>query len=469
MEEMQKTFKIKWWMIVIPVLVAAGVLIGVFWQPIVLQLAPEKALASAASKTWKSLEKRLESTPVAFIDEAVGESTVADVDLGLYMKAPGQMDVEMDVSMQLDTEKSQSAANVHIYASNQEMKLYLFVDRHKLLLQSKDFLGEPVYGIDLDKFEEDLEVFRNKNLWIGNEAIESFRETILELRDALNQDDEPLDPALLEPYIRCMQKWAEGLMEPTRGKAQFAWEGAVYDCQQIEYEVAVSYLADLMNDLIDILESDEALMKRYVELSQDARAWDVMMRELREYPKEIEDSKDSMVVQFWLYKGQILALELCPVSEEALDISRMVLFLGEDPGTCNLEFCAFDAEGAKSFAIRLQRDAGEQVLEESLVIRDRDYETRLGYRWNAEAGKLDLYMDDAVLPCKLVKVEQGVRLEMDMQPLMEEFGGAQMGRIEYTAYLELRAGEAIQIPANTSFVEIPKDVLVALTSLFAIE
>ncbi len=469
MEEMQKSFKLKWWMIVIPVLVAAGVLIGVFWQPILVQLAPEKALASAAGKTWKSLENRLEGTPVAFIDEAVGKSAVADVDLGLHVEVPGQMDVQMDVSMQLDMEKSQSAANILIHSNDQEMKLYLFVDRQRLLLQSKDFLGDPVYGIDLDHFEEDLEVFRKKHLWIGNESIESFRETILEIRDAMGRDEDALDPALLEPYIQCVQNWAEGLKEPIRGKAQFSWENAVYDCQQIEYEVAVSYLADLMNNLIDILESDEALMARYVELSQDARSWDAVMRELREYPKEIEASKDSVAVQFWLYKGQILALELRPVSEEALAISRMVLFLGEDPGTGNLEFCAFDAEGTKSFTIRLQRDAGEQVLEESLVIWDPDYETRLGYRWNAESGNLDLYMDDAVLPCKLIKVEQGVRLEMDMQPLMEEIGGSQMGQIEYTAYLQLRAGEAIQIPAYTSFVDIPKDVLMTLTSLFAIE
>lgn len=188
----KKKKRVKWWMIVAPiaaVLLIAAILVGIFWNAILLRLWPAAALSKALANTVSDLNSRGEGTLGQELSDIMDDEGMYTSKLDLNFNYGAYMSADLSVTGANDLANNRSSStlngglNILFYTYDLDAALYM--DSECWAVNWAQATGDTYYGIVYDTFDEDM--LNNEFLSdaIGEDTLSAISDYLEKISDAM--------------------------------------------------------------------------------------------------------------------------------------------------------------------------------------------------------------------------------------------------------------------------------------------
>ena len=422
----------KLWLIPFGILLAAAILAVVFWQSLIVYLAPKMVLAGALKDRVTALEARIAAGPIPVLARGIDPEGRNQLDLQLDANKERVGPVQYDLRVQMQQHPRRILADGKVLFKSTEMDISLYLDGSFAAVSSQEILGGKFYGLTYDSFSQAIRSNKLAAMLIGEKMLTDWETNIQTLQNVMQKeipvlpDLSRINPESLIMGILAMDAEVERLQIDLNG------EDNIYHVISFEFSGA-----EIASGL------------QYLNL------------ELPNIPTENEEIQ----CDFWLKDRQLCKLELEAESFK-LDIywgNAAVSFLMEDD--IYIEY--YDGDAFKTCKVHSEQRDG--LYRESITISGEE-SLQLTYDWIASAGSLALTVDRkgerTDIPLILTPLENGFSVETkDFGALMHLLADTP-DRADNPCTMTVTKGVDFQTPEYTDFVRWSMEELLAIIVVF---
>lgn len=461
----RKGKKVKWWMIVAPIvalLLVAAILVGIFWRAILLRVWPTSILAKALVNTVSDMNDRSEGTLgqtfAGIVDEDGLYTTRVDMAL-TYGARLSKATADFSITGASDTKNNRmfmtmdgsfGVTSLYVFGGNVDVDAALYVDGDCAALNWEQVTGDRYYGVVYDTFEEDVSSNEMLSSAMDEDTRREIGEMLRSLSEALEPDGEEEPFQISEEYVNILVKF---LLERKAGvdTEQIRIQNETLDCDLITYTLSDKDMGKLFNDLLAVAREDEGL-KDYLsglEESGDPEGdtlWEQILAECGDAFEKLEDSDGVSTLSFYL-KGDY-AVQITWQHENDQDFTDLTLVLGENAGENDILLRYNWEKDGETGGLEMvfTRELDENTVSEGVSIAvfagdDRE-EYGLSYVWDRTSG--DLVVD---IVYEMDGEPKETRLNMS---LYEKDGGIVLVLPEMVSTLEALNPELVQDLAGST-------------------
>lgn len=461
----RKGKKVKWWMIVAPIvalLLVAAILVGIFWRAILLRVWPTSILAKALVNTVSDMNDRSEGTLgqtfAGIVDEDGLYTTRVDMAL-TYGARLSKATADFSITGASDTKNNRmfmtmdgsfGVTSLYVFGGNVDVDAALYVDGDCAALNWEQVTGDRYYGVVYDTFEEDVSSNEMLSSAMDEDTRREIGEMLRSLSEALEPDGEEEPFRISEEYVNILVKF---LLErkASVGNEQIRIQNETLDCDLIAYTLSDKDMGKLFNDLLAVAREDEGL-KDYLsglEESGDPEGdtlWEQILAECGDAFEKLEDSDGVSTLSFYL-KGDY-AVQITWQHENDQDFTDLTLVLGENAGENDILLRYNWEKDGETGGLEMvfTRELDENTVSEGVSIAvfagdDRE-EYGLSYVWDRTSG--DLVVD---IVYEMDGEPKETRLNMS---LYEKDGGIVLVLPEMVSTLEALNPELVQDLAGST-------------------
>ena len=421
----------KLWLIPVGLLLTAAIVAVLFWQTLIVYIAPRMVLAGALKDRVSELQSRFASGPVSVLARGMDPEGKNQIDLRMdtYNELAGA--VRYDMQVQLEQNPRRLLAEGTAAFKNTEMDLSLYLDGTFAAVSSRGILGGNYYGLTYDSFSQDIRSNKLAALLIGEKTLSSWETAVHTLQDVMQKstlalpDISGIDAEALIMGILALDVDVEQVRIDLNG------EDAVY--QVISFETSGAEIASALK-LLDI-----SLPK--MPSADEEIEWAFWLKDRR--LRKVAIDGDTCGLEYW---G-----------------SAAVSFLSE--GDIYIEY--FDGTDFKTCKVHTEQRDG---LYRETVTYAGEERIQLSYDWVASTGELKLSVDAKgethTITLKLSATEDGFSAETeDFGALMHLLTGAP-DAADNPCTMTVRKGTDFETPAYKNFIDWSVEDLLTLLSGF---
>lgn len=386
--------KKKWLLPLLTVLFAAAMVMVVFWDAIVIYIAPKSVLTTALSGAMDDLQTRYENSPVSMFAEHIapdGQYTAKmDLDMDNEMLGP----VSCQMTVQADTVNNQFAAEGVAYTDQYDLDMRLYLDRDFMSISSEDLLGGHDYGITYDTFPEDIRSIPLASVLIGERTLSEWDASIASIQSEMNRSYRlPEAPEIsTEDIQRAML--AVMLLPSHVEQVEMPVWGIYESCYRVSYSAKGDQVAQVLGYLMDI-----------------------------------GDGADAQVhASFYLHKKELVMMQL---NGEAggNSIQCALEFMLDSPTSRTLRYAVQEGNAEQGFCLRHEAQSSNGYMNESWTLYPNfgaeGEGQELRYRWEPVMGELVVYLQPAVT-LNIFETDEGLNIQTDhFHWLMDAISGTE--------------------------------------------
>lgn len=456
----------KWWLIPIVAVLAIAIAGAFLWKPLLLKFAPDIYLSMASGRTMDALSKRSEDSPYALLasaDEIMDDGTL-DVSLSYSDYYNG--DIQANMSISSKKEQKQWMFDALINSSEQNVDLSMYMDADCLTLRSDPFTDGKYYGLTYDTFSDDIRK-SGFNMILSEDEMQQCDEIVQMLNRNINQTVDY--DQLLQPYLEIMNDYAEDL-KPVIGRHSITLDNKTRKCDTIEYTIEQDQLFELLHDLLEQLEKDEAAS----DLVGDTAA---LAESLHDSLGNLEDHSDmKFVLTYYICNTHLAALEtnMTFAEHEADDQVNwnFMLSLGTNPriSDIRLDMDITYGDNKISRTIISAIEQRDDLYINTFTLKTDNYGIKEKYvltsKWNSDSGdwnfKFVSDMDDEAafeFTAKISEYENGFEVRIDELNDLLKIPEDEMNQITSTLSIRFTKGCVIDKPEYINLDQMNLDVV----------
>lgn len=428
--------KRKWWLILIPVLLIAVPLVVLFWDSIVIHVAPQTVLAASVAKATAQLEERFRDSPLLLVTKVLNRegqysATLEGSAVNAYVGEIGY-----DMNAQADLAAHQIFAEGTLHFSERDLDLSVYLDRNFMAISSQNLLQNNFYGITYDTFSSDIRSYSLLKLLVPEATMQQWEESVADIQSKMNRTYQA--PELSEVDTG---KLLVGLLAL---KCQVSSEPVVLNGQQVScYQVTCGASGAEVLDILDCLMDTAGA------------------------------ESGQITASFYLYRNALVkAVVNGSAGENRVQYSLM---LGEDPGTgpLTLEGQQVRSGQQSSFTASVNtRHDGSRYSETWETERIADGEKQaavVSYGWDSATGDMTLTKNNGTpVSLNLTGTENGLRLASDdFAALLNLFSAEEKdpaARKSASCVMTVTKGASVATPAYKNLDQWSMEDLITLLS-----
>ena len=378
--------KWKWWLVLIPIVMAAVILAVLFWDSILIRIAPKAVLTAAFNKAFVQLEERFQDDPLLIPIRSMdpeGKFTAAvKFDTENDILGP----VSYDLTVQTDRNSHQVFAEGTAAASEQNLDFSLYMDADFMAVSSDDLVKGIYYGITYDTFASDLRSIPLLNYVVSDRLLASWNDSVQNIQAQMARDDYAL-PRISEFSYENVQKLMLGILttpcEIEKCSVSLP-DGRSVDFHKLNYSVSAEQVNEFLSELTG-----------------------------SQYSSDM-----SATVSFYLYHNSIVKIALTCLDQEC--ILTCILTLGENPAEETLRLSINQSENGQQnetvITVATQyHDAHYVETWNFYRTADEESQKSIEFDWETVSGAMilrDNISQDSVA-LNLCETENGFQLETD--------------------------------------------------------
>lgn len=420
--------KSKWWLILIPLVLAVVFLAVIFWDAVVMVVAPKTVLSAAITDVFKKLEARFADCPLWIIAEGYDENGCNTIWMRLDTANDLVGDIRYDMTVQTDAANHQILAEGTAKTNGSELDLSVYLNPDFAALTSGDLLQGGFYGITYDTFSSDIRSFPLISLLIPNATIQDWENTLQEVQAFMGRSyTMPRMPEFTEEDMKMLMLGILALKSEV-SKEEVTAAGQNRTCYKITY-------------------------------SEDGD----QVKELLQYILDTEDQDDEEITaSFYLYEDALVKVELSGTSGQNRIFCNIALGLDAETDDLSLQIIRDENGSRDAFsAIISTRREGERYMETISVNN-----TAITYDWNPGSGDMKLYLPDRnPITLTLASAESGFQIRTrDLMELLALESDA-----EYDCTMTVTKGAEITEPSYKNMDQWSfQDLMVLLSGVGAL-
>ncbi len=489
-----KKKKVKWWMIVIPIVLALVLAVALLWETLYVHFVPQVALVEAWSNTIVDIQQRYEGNPFSMMAKAYDETRKNSIDMSVDLSIPEQVQLLITGTGQVDALTTQAQYDIHLNAKPAtsdvavDVDLAMYLDKNFLALRVNQLTGEEYIGIAFKTFSEDIRGNSMISEALGEDTLVILEQFVDILEEALNVTTPDFE--LSEEYAALLTKYASSL-EFTVKNTKVTLEGEKENAFAITFQVPVSDIGDLFAQYVDLMEADQDMKALFtsaysldVPNSPSAEdMWTDFLESSREASAELKDSEGMLTVTSKIADRRVLRLDITVGDkDEEGDPTEVtaILTFGKNPSQNDITLTASNEDDQQiDMVFSTARDPGALAQKLSYTVRgtEDDGSFSLGYSWKEDTGDMAVSFNfeseqnepvDFTFDIKLKEEEDGYTLELDILEMIssiEAATGTELFDFEGAKYVmsyTIRKGTEITVPQYTNIKELTQDKLFEL-------
>jgi len=421
--------KKRWWLIPAAFISAVLLIAALFWQTLLLYIAPNLVLAGALKDRLSELETRLSASPISVLARGFDPDGRNQVDLQLQTENELIGPVRYDMHLQVVQNPRRILATGRAAFQSKEMDLSVYLDNEFAAVSSEGVLNGNYYGLRYDTFSQDIRSNKWISLLIGESVLRSW-----------------------ESKIDSLQRIMQGTSE-------------LPDVSGIDFKnLAMGVLAldaDVERHTIDSNGKKEV----YHVISYEASGAEIAsgLAYLNIESPAMLSPDDEVEISFWMQDGQICKAEL-DTEERGVELYWGIAPVAAvSPDDLYVQY--FDDGSIRTMHIRSVRSAN--ILQETITYT-ADQKAEIAYQWNASSGDLSINVDakgeNTQLELKLVPKETGFSLQTeDFGALMQLLTDTQIFQ-NNPCTMTVTKGSDFETPEYKNFVDCSLEDLLTLLS-----
>lgn len=374
--------KFKWWMIPIAVLLAAAVLLAVFWDSVSVYLAPKTVLTAALKNTWSALETRFSGSPLLVLGKALDASGRNTIQMELDTTNDLLGDIQYNMTVQTQLSPKRILAEGTATTSGNILDLSLYLDGDFAAVSSDSLLEGNFYGITYDTFSQDIRSNYMLSFLLGDETISEWEASVTSLQEQMSGSI--AIPEISEEDISMAMMGVLALKADV-SREVVELSGAAQECFLIRFEATGAQIIEGM------------------QLAQ------------MELPFTI-GADDLLTASFYLAEDRVVKCSFDLTGAEELHIS---LVPGIAPGTDDINVSY--THQTESYGATISTTGNESVYTEAISFRETKDGIRkdsvIRYNWDHTNGNLQLILTQdgtqTALKLNLTGTEDGFKLATD--------------------------------------------------------
>ena len=369
-----------WWLIIVSaVILVVAILTVVFWDAVVLYVAPKVVLKTALTQTVESLKNRFREDPIWILLDAAepeGQYT-ADVKLDTTYDVLGATSFDMTVSTDLSANQIEAVGTVK--TANAVLPLTVYLDSQFMSVASDDLLGGNRYGITYETFGSDIRSIPLLSFLIPEATLQEWETSVSDVQKAMQFDYAV--PQIPEVSPEDMQKLMLGILAlPCKAEQEeLLMQGNPYECRKLTYSADGEAVTGILGQV-----------------------WN-----------GAEEGNGSVAVSFWLWEKTLIKVDVDAASGD--NRLAIALELGTDPAVSplSLEITQLKNGVQEKTAVMVQTQWIDNWYLQSWNIRTGEEGRAISYHWNSADNRLKLFLDgqDEAIEMKLAETETGIYLE----------------------------------------------------------
>ena len=413
-------------------LLTVAVFVVVFWQSLIVYLAPKLVLAGALKDRIAGLEARIAASPVPVLARGIDAEGCNQLDLQLDTANELLGTVQYDLRVQIQQHPKRLLADGQVSFKNEKMDLSLYLDDAFAAVSSREILGGKYYGLTYESFSKDIRANKLTAFLIGEKVLTDWETAVRGLQDVMQReapvlpDLSRIDPEPLVMGILAMEADVERIKVDLNGREE--------RCHVISFEVSGGEIASGL---------------QYLNL------------ELPNMPAEDAQIKCS----FWLKEQQLCKMGLTGESCD-LDIywgDTAISFLAEDD--IYIEYY----NGNSFQTCKIHTEQMDNLYRETIVYTGEE-NIKISYDWVASTGSLTAAVDTnggkSNIYLNLKPTENGFWLEtQDFGALMHLLTGVPDSG-NNPCVMTVTKGSDFETPDYKNFTDWSMDDLLTLLSGF---
>ncbi len=352
--------------LLLPLLAGGAVLGFLFWDTLLLYLAPKTVLTGSAVRLLGELEERFSKSPAALLLEYYEPQGRYTVQLEASTENPLMGTIAFDLTVQTDGTAHSLLAQGSAGTTGNDLDVSLYLSDSVLAVSSKDLVQGTWYGLTYDSFRQDIRSIPLLQYVITDSLISRWEQSLRNIQSAMQSSWTGPDISALETEDARQYLTALLLLPGKVSRDQVKLECLWVDCFRIDYTV------------------DAQQLNR-----QDATA----------------------SVSFYLYENRIVQLEF--YYSEGADRVNGTVFLGVDPTTEPLSLSWKQTRNGvySEKTISQWTDSREGRNAEAWTVQTNGTATTLDYTWNRETGDMVLSVNGGTAAAlNLTQTPEGLRL-----------------------------------------------------------
>lgn len=372
----------KLWIILLPVLAVVIIITVIFWDAILIRIAPKVVLTTVLTDVFSQLDERFQDDPLLILLKSVdpeGKYT-ADIELTASNKLLGSVSYDMD--LQTNGNAHQLHTEGTAVTSGSQLDFSLYADADFLAVSSNDLLSGTYYGITYDSFYEDIRSIPLLSLFISNKMLTQWNDSIQNVQDFMSQDY--TIPQIPEVSKEDVHKLLLGILAlPCEiENTSISADASFLNCYAISFHISGNYASML--------------------------------------PTNTSDENDAtVIVTFYLYENTLLKVQVKCTSDKYSAL--YALDLGSNPAedTICMEGITQNDATFHSFSLSVETQHPENQYHEIWNLTTNSngitQATSLEYDYNLSTGVLNLTTNKANTPVKmyLSETENGIQIQTD--------------------------------------------------------
>ena len=179
-----RNFKL-WW-ILASFLVAAAVLLAVFWDAVSVLLAPKSVLTGALTHSAQQLEARFSGSPVLVLGKGLDPEGKQTIQLQMDKTEPLLGSVHYDMTVQTRMAPKQILAQGAASTGGKNLDLELYLDGNFAAVSSGELLDGDYYGITYDRFSQDIRSNSVLAFLLGEDTISEWEDKVNHLQETMS-------------------------------------------------------------------------------------------------------------------------------------------------------------------------------------------------------------------------------------------------------------------------------------------
>lgn len=178
----------KLWLIPVGLLLTAAIFAFIYWQTLIVFLAPKMVLAGALKDRITELESRIAASPIPVLARGIDPEGRNQIDLQLDTLNDFVGPVQYDMQVQMHQHPRRLLAAGQASFGGTEMDISLYLDSTFAAFSSQELLEGNFYGLTYDSFSQDIRSNKLAAMLIGEKVLSNWEATVQTLRDMMRRE-----------------------------------------------------------------------------------------------------------------------------------------------------------------------------------------------------------------------------------------------------------------------------------------
>lgn len=387
--------KIRWWMILIAALLIIALILGIFWDAILLHVMPGAVLSKSLISLFSRLEERLEGSPLTLLASGFDESGCNTAQMELHTDNALLGEVRYLMHVQTCGAPRQFQASGTVTSNGTLLELSVYADQNFAAVSSETLLDGAYYGITYDSFSQDIRSIPILPLLVGEKNIKNWEESVDSLQSRMNRSYET-------PHFSAddIKNTMIGLLalKPQITRGHLSLDGQEREVHAVTFTASGPEIASAAENYKEYLSSELLALLEHFR----------------------SDGSSSVSATFYLSKRDIVKFS-CAISLKE-DHLELELDLGKNPETSPVSMAAIHRSGGNlnKWLVDVDTEYDDQHYAESCSIvhieNGKQKRHSLRYFWDRSSGDMTLRRegeDEREVSLNLQSAGEGFRIETD--------------------------------------------------------